>query len=115
MFKVCTIVGTRPEIIKLSSTIKKIDKYFKQVLVHTGQNYDNSLNEVFFSDLKLQEPDVYLEAAGNSASETIGQILIKIEKVIDKNNPDAILVLGDTNSCLSVIVAKKKENTNFSL
>ncbi len=109
--KVLTIIGTRPEIIRLSRIIDRLNKssVIDHTLVHTGQNYDNSLNEVFFSDLKLQEPDVYLEAAGNSASETIGQILIKIEKVIDKNNPDAILVLGDTNSCLSVIVAKKKK------
>jgi UDP-N-acetylglucosamine 2-epimerase (non-hydrolysing) len=109
--KVLTIIGTRPEIIRLSRIIDRLNKskIIKHTLVHTGQNYDHSLNEVFFSDLKLPPPDEYLDAAGNSAVQTIGQILIKIEKVIDKISPDAILVLGDTNSCLSAIVAKKKK------
>ncbi len=109
--KVLTIIGTRPEIIRLSRIIDRLSKspVVDHTLVHTGQNYDHSLNEVFFNDLKLPEPDIYLNAAGNSPSETIGQILIKIEKAIDEIIPDAILVLGDTNSCLSAIVAKKKK------
>jgi UDP-N-acetylglucosamine 2-epimerase len=115
MFKVCTIVGTRPEIIKLSSTIKKIDKYFKQVLVHTGQNYDYELNQIFFDDLKIRKPDHFLDAAGASGAETIGKVIIAVDQVLSQENPDALLVLGDTNSCLSVIPAKRRKIPTFHM
>ena len=106
-----TVVGTRPEIIRLSSIINRLNKSksIKHTLVHTGQNYDYNLNEVFFKDLKISKPDIFLEAASDSPSKTIGQILIKIDSVLDELNPDAILILGDTNSCLSAIAAKKKK------
>tara|TARA_X000000368_G_C23022240_1_gene708526 strand:+ start:539 stop:1684 length:1146 start_codon:yes stop_codon:yes gene_type:complete len=106
-----TIVGTRPEIIRLSSIINRLNKSksIKHTLVHTGQNYDYNLNEVFFKDLKISKPDLFLEAASDSPSKTIGNILIKIDTVLDDLKPDAILILGDTNSCLSAIAAKKKK------
>lgn len=106
-----TVVGTRPEIIRLSSIINRLNKSksIKHTLVHTGQNYDYNLNEVFFKDLKISKPDIFLEAASDSPSKTIGQILIKIDPILDKLKPDAILILGDTNSCLSAIAAKKKK------
>ena len=106
---VVTIVGTRPEIIRLSRVITRLNesKSIKHTLVHTGQNYDYNLNQVFFEELGIKKPDVFLEAAGGSAAETIGTIIIKTEPVLKKLNPDALLVLGDTNSCLSAIVAKK--------
>jgi len=106
-----TVVGTRPEIIRLSSIINRLNKSksIKHTLVHTGQNYDYNLNEVFFKDLKISKPDIFLEAASDSPSKTIGQILIKIDPILDELKPDAILILGDTNSCLSAIVAKKKK------
>jgi len=106
-----TVVGTRPEIIRLSSIINRLNKSksIKHTLVHTGQNYDYNLNEVFFKDLKISKPDIFLEAALDSPSKTIGNILIKIDNVLDELNPDAILILGDTNSCLSAIAAKKKK------
>lgn len=102
-----TIVGTRPEIIRLSAVIKKCDLYFEQILVHTGQNYDYSLNQVFFEDLGLREPDYYLEAVGDDLGETIGNIISKSYKLMQKIQPDALLILGDTNSCLSAISAKR--------
>ena len=104
--KLMTIVGTRPEIIRLSATIKACDKYFNQVLVHTGQNYDYTLNQVFFEDLELREPDHYLEAVGNHLGETMGNILAKSYEVLAKEQPDALLILGDTNSCLAAVSAK---------
>ena len=106
-----TVVGTRPEIIRLSSIINRLNKSksIKHTLVHTGQNYDYNLNEVFFKDLNISKPDIFLEAASDSPSKTIGQILIKIDPILDKLKPDAILILGDTNSCLSAIAAKKKK------
>jgi len=106
-----TVVGTRPEIIRLSSIINRLNnsKSIKHTLVHTGQNYDYNLNEVFFKDLKISKPDVFLEAASDSPSKTIGNILIKIDSVLDDLKPDALLILGDTNSCLSAIAAKKKK------
>ena len=109
--KILTIVGTRPEIIRLSRIIAKLNKseYIDHKLVHTGQNYDYNLNEIFFNDLEISKPDYFLEAASDSPSKTIGEILIKIDDVLDEIMPDAILVLGDTNSCLSVIAAKKKK------
>ena len=108
---IATIVGTRPEIIRLSSIINRLNKskYIDHSLIHTGQNYDKNLNDIFFKDLEIKKPDYYLNAAKETASKTIGEILIKIEPVLDKIKPDAVLVLGDTNSCLSVIAAKKKK------
>lgn len=105
--KLMTIVGTRPEIIRLSATIKACDKYFNQVLVHTGQNYDYTLNQVFFEDLELREPYYYLEAVGNHLGETMGNILAKSYEVLAKERPDALLILGDTNSCLAAVSAKR--------
>lgn len=105
--KLMTIVGTRPEIIRLSEVIKKCDKYFDQILVHTGQNYDYSLNQVFFENLKLREPDFYLNAVGKNLGETIGNIIAKSYELMVEVQPDALLILGDTNSCLSAISAKR--------
>ena len=105
--KLMTIIGTRPEIIRLSEVIKKCDKYFDQILVHTGQNYDYSLNQVFFEDLGLREPDFYLNAVGNDLGETIGNIIAKAYQLMVSEKPDALLILGDTNSCLSAIAAKR--------
>lgn len=102
-----TIVGTRPEIIRLSETIKKCDTYFEQTLVHTGQNYDYELNQVFFEDLGLRAPDFYLSAVGDDLGETIGNIIAKSYKLMVERKPDALLILGDTNSCLSAISAKR--------
>lgn len=105
--RLMTIIGTRPEIIRLSEVIKKNDKYFDQIVVHTGQNYDYSLNQVFFDDLGLRAPDYYLEAVGNDLGETIGNIIAKSYKLMNEVKPDALLILGDTNSCLSAISAKR--------
>ena len=106
--KVLTVVGTRPEIIRLSCTLIALDKSdaIEHILVHTGQNYDYELNEIFFDDLGLRKPDYFLEAAGKNATETIGNILIKIDPILEKENPNAFLVLGDTNSCLCTIQLK---------
>ena len=107
--KVMTVVGTRPEIIRLSAVIKRLDqeKAIEHILVHTGQNYDYELNQIFFDDLELRAPDIFLEAAGETALSTIGNILTKMEDLLIKHKPDAFLVLGDTNSALSAIAAKK--------
>ena len=105
--KLMTIIGTRPEIIRLSAVMKKCDRYFDQILVHTGQNYDYSLNQVFFEDLGLREPDHYLNAVGADLGETIGNIIAKSFKLMAETKPDALLILGDTNSCLSAISAKR--------
>ena len=102
-----TIVGTRPEIIRLSEVIKKCDKYFEQILVHTGQNWDYTLNQIFFEDLGLREPDIYLNAVGADLGETIGNIIAKSYKAMTETKPDALLILGDTNSALSAIGAKR--------
>jgi len=108
--KVLTVVGTRPEIIRLSCTLIALDKSdsIEHILVHTGQNYDYELNEIFFDDLGLRKPDYFLEGAGQNATETIGNILIKIDPILEREKPDAFLVLGDTNSCLCAIPAKKR-------
>lgn len=105
--KLMTIIGTRPEIIRLSATIKKCDQYFEQILVHTGQNYDYTLNQIFFDDLGLRAPDYYLNAVGADLGETMGNIIAKSYQLMVETKPDAVLVLGDTNSCLSVIGAKR--------
>ncbi len=105
--KLMTIIGTRPEIIRLSEVIKKCDKYFGQILVHTGQNYDYTLNQIFFENLKLRQPDYFLEAVGSDLGETIGNIIAKSYKLMAEVKPDALLILGDTNSCLSAIAAKR--------
>jgi UDP-N-acetylglucosamine 2-epimerase (non-hydrolysing) len=115
--KVLTVVGTRPEIIRLACVLQKLDQSeaIEHVLVHTGQNYDYELNEVFFKDLGLRKPDYFLEAAGKNAAETIGLILIKIDPVLEEVKPDAFLVLGDTNSCLCAIPAKKRHIPIFHM
>ncbi len=105
--KLMTIIGTRPEIIRLSEVIKACDKYFDQILVHTGQNYDYTLNQVFFDDLGLRAPDYYLNAVGENLGQTIGNIIAKSYELMDEVKPDALLILGDTNSCLSAIGAKR--------
>lgn len=115
--KVLTVVGTRPEIIRLSQVIKKLDETasIDHILVHTGQNYDYELNEVFFKDLGLRKPDHFLNAAGVNATATIGQVIINIDPILEKENPDAFLVLGDTNSCLCAIPAKKRHIPIFHM
>lgn len=105
--KVMTIVGTRPEIIRLSEVIKACDKYFEHILVHTGQNWDYTLNQVFFEELNLREPDYYLNSVGKHLGETIGNIISKSYEVLEKEMPNALLILGDTNSCLAAIAAKR--------
>ncbi|MEG0560788.1 MAG: UDP-N-acetylglucosamine 2-epimerase (non-hydrolyzing), partial [Muribaculaceae bacterium] len=113
--KLMTIIGTRPEIIRLSEVIKKCDKYFDQILVHTGQNYDYSLNQVFFEDLGLREPDYYLNVVGKDLGETMGNVLAKSYELMVEQKPDAVMVLGDTNSCLSVISAKRLHIPTFHM
>ena len=113
--KVMTIVGTRPEIIRLSRVLACLDKYTDHILVHTGQNYDYELNEIFFRDLGVRKPDYFLEAAGASAAETIGQIIIKVDPILEKEKPEALLILGDTNSCLSSIPAKRRKIPIFHM
>lgn len=113
--KVMTVVGTRPEIIRLSRVIPKLDQYFDHILVHTGQNYDYELNEIFFEELELRRPDHYLDAAGATPAETIGKTIIAIDPILEKEKPDAMLVLGDTNSCLCVIPAKRRKIPIFHM
>ena len=113
--KVMTVVGTRPEIIRLARVMTALERYCEHVLVHTGQNYDYELNQIFFDDLGIRKPDHFLEAAGSSAAETIGQVIIKVDQVLEQVNPDAMLVLGDTNSCLSVIPAKRRKIPTFHM
>jgi len=113
--KVMTVIGTRPEIIRLSRVLPALDKYCDHTLVHTGQNYDHELNQIFFSDLELRMPDRFLDAAGASAAETIGQVIIKLDAVLEDVRPDAVLVLGDTNSCLAVIPAKRRKIPTFHM
>ena len=113
--KVMTIVGTRPEIIKLACVIKELDKYTEHILVHTGQNYDYELNEVFFKDLGLREPDEYMNAAGETPAETIGNVIKISDELFKKHQPDAVLLYGDTNSCLAVISAKRNKIPVFHM
>ena len=113
--KVMTVVGTRPEIIRLSRVIAKLDRYTDHILVHTGQNYDYELNQIFFEDLCIRKPDHFLEAAGKSGAETIGNVIIGVDQLLDKEQPDALLVLGDTNSCTAVIPAKRRKIPTFHM
>jgi len=113
--KVMTIVGTRPEIIRLSRTIDKLDKYFEHILVHTGQNYDYELNQIFFDDLGIRSPDVFLECAGSSAAETIAQVIAKADAVFMDHEPEALLILGDTNSAMATIPAKRRKIPIFHM
>jgi len=113
--KIMTVVGTRPEIIRLSRVMAALDRYMDQVIVHTGQNYDYELNQVFFEDLELRKPDYFLEAAGKSACETVGQVIARVDEVLDKEKPDALLVLGDTNSCLAAYPAKRRKVPVFHM
>lgn len=113
--KVVTVVGTRPEVIRLSRVLKSLENHCEHILVHTGQNYDYSLNEIFFEELQVPQPDFFLEAAATNATQTIGQILIKMDDLLEKTQPDAFLILGDTNSCLSAIPAKKRKIPIFHM
>ncbi len=113
--KVMTVMGTRPEIIRLSRVLAKLDQYTDHVIVHTGQNYDYELNEIFFNDLGVRRPDHFLNAATGTAAETIGNILIKVDAVLAQEQPDAVLILGDTNSCLSAISAKRRKIPIFHM
>ena len=113
--KIMTVVGTRPEIIRLARVMAKLDDYCEHVIVHTGQNYDYELNEIFFHDLEVRKPDHFLNAAGANAAETIGKIIIAIDAVLEEVQPDALLILGDTNSCLSAIPAKRRKIPIFHM
>lgn len=115
MLKVMTIVGTRPEIIKLSRVIDRLDKCTEHILVHTGQNFDYELNEIFFEEMRIRKPQYYLNSAGKSPVETIAKVLIKADEVLEAEKPDAVLIYGDTNSCLSVIAAKRKKIPIFHM
>jgi len=113
--KVMTVVGTRPEIIRLSRVMVKLDQFCEHVIVHTGQNYDYELNQIFFDDLGIRSPDIFLNAAGTTASETIGNVISKIDQHLVSEKPDALVVLGDTNSCLAVIPAKRRKIPIFHM
>lgn len=113
--KVMTVVGTRPEIIRLSRVMTKLDEYCEHILVHTGQNYDFELNEIFFQDLGIRKPDHFLSAAGASGAETIGNVIIAVDRVLAEVQPEALLVLGDTNSCMAVIPAKRRKIPTFHM
>jgi UDP-N-acetylglucosamine 2-epimerase len=113
--KVMTVVGTRPEIIRLSRVMAKLDQYVDHIIVHTGQNYDYELNEVFFQDLEIRKPDYFLNAAGKNAAETIGNTIVKLDPILEEVQPEALLVLGDTNSCLSAIPAKRRQIPIFHM
>ena len=113
--KLMTVIGTRPEIIRLSRVIQACDKYFDHILVHTGQNYDYELNEIFFADLGIRKPDYFLNAAGTTGAETIGNVIIAVDKALENVRPEALLVLGDTNSCMAVIPAKRRKIPTFHM
>ena len=115
MLKVMTIVGTRPEIIKLSRVMSELDKYTEHVIVHTGQNFDYELNGIFFNELQIRKPDYFLEAAGGNAAQTIANVISRSDELLDRVKPDAVLLYGDTNSCLSVISAKRKKIPVFHM
>tara|TARA_B100000953_G_scaffold156032_1_gene129112 strand:- start:734 stop:1849 length:1116 start_codon:yes stop_codon:yes gene_type:complete len=113
--KVITVIGTRPEIIKLSMVMKRLDEYVNHKIIHTGQNYDYELNEIFFNDLNVRKPDYFLDSAGSTLSKTIANIIEKTDKIFEKEKPDALLVLGDTNSALSTIMAKRRKIPIFHM
>jgi UDP-N-acetylglucosamine 2-epimerase len=113
--KVLTVVGTRPEIIRLSRVVARLDEYCEHVLVHTGQNYDYELNEIFFLDLEVRKPDHFLKAAGRNGTETIGNVIIAVDAVLAQARPDALLILGDTNSCMAAIAAKRRRIPVFHM
>jgi len=113
--KVMTILGTRPEIIKLALTLKELDKYTDHIIVHTGQNYDYELNEIFFNDLELRKPDYFLEAGAENAAQTIANVIAKSDKIMEIEKPEAVLIYGDTNSCLSIISAKRRKIPIFHM
>lgn len=115
MLKIMTIVGTRPEIIKLSRVMAELEKYTNHILVHTGQNFDYELNEIFFKELEIKKPDYFLNAVGSTTAETIGNVIAKSDEIMEKEKPDAILLYGDTNSCLSVISAKRRKIPVFHM
>lgn len=115
MLKIMTIVGTRPEIIKLSRVMAELDKYTEHIIVHTGQNFDYELNEIFFQELHIRKPDYFLDAAGKNAAETIANVILKSDVLMDQVKPDAVLLYGDTNSCISVISAKRKKIPIFHM
>jgi len=115
MFKVMTIVGTRPELIKMSRVIAEFDQHTQHILVHTGQNYDYELNQLFFEDLGIRKPDYFLEAVGGNAAQTIARVIEKSDSVLEKENPDAVLLYGDTNSCLAIIAAKRRKIPVFHM
>ena len=113
--KIATIVGTRPEIIRLSRVMAALDHHFEHVIIHTGQNYDYELNQVFFNDLEIRKPDYFLEAAAETAAETIGQVISRTDAALAELAPDAVLILGDTNSCLAAISAKRRKIPVFHM
>lgn len=113
--KIVTVVGTRPEIIRLSRVMPKLDEHCEHFLVHTGQNYDYELNEIFFQDLGIRKPDYFLNAAGQSGAETIGNVIITVDRILEEIQPEAVLVLGDTNSCMAVIPAKRRKIPTFHM
>jgi len=113
--KVATIIGTRPEIIRLSRVMTALDRYADQVIVHTGQNYDYELNQIFFEDLEIRKPDHFLDAAGENTAETIGRIISRSDECLAKIDPDAVLILGDTNSALAAIAAKRRKIPVFHM
>ena len=113
--KIVTVVGTRPEVIRLACVIKKLDLHCDHILVHTGQNYDYELNEIFFEDLEIRQPDYFLNAAGSSGAETIGNVIIQFDKILVDIKPEAVLVLGDTNSCMALLSAKRRKIPTFHM
>jgi UDP-N-acetylglucosamine 2-epimerase (non-hydrolysing) len=115
MLKVMTLVGTRPELIKMSRVIAELDRQVNHVLVHSGQNYDYELNQVFFDDLEIRKPDYFLGAAGETAAKTIADVIVKTDELLEKERPDAILLYGDTNTCLAVIAAKRRKVPVFHM
>lgn len=115
MLKVMTLLGTRPELIKMSCVIREFDKFTNHVLVHTGQNYDYELNQIFFDDLQIRKPDYFLGVSGKNAAQSISQVIAKSDDILEKENPDALLLYGDTNSCLAVIAAKRRKIPVFHM
>ena len=113
--KVMTVIGTRPEIIRLSRVMSLLDRHLTQVIVHTGQNYDYELNKIFFDELELRSPDYLLDAAGNTPCETVGNIIARIDDVLQKEKPEALLILGDTNSCLAAYPSKRRKIPVFHM